>query len=226
METDLQTLQKNRTIHGEFVQYFLYQIMVGLPISINGCALISRLAWAQIYSFGGYSPLWPQAKQYIGRQKLQPQDTQHSPRKIRGALDSKLRPHPILQSSRSHHWVAYLWWVHRYLGCGLCFCGVTAREGAFSGSKLYPSAPCHYKAVGDSVGGCHRQYGQQKCACIGIPFLEVCCFDIGLAGLWSSTVFPKKSRPSAVRYHYERWSRGYDMRFVQKNLTPFHDVLR
>jgi hypothetical protein len=56
--------------------------------------------------------------------------------------------------------------------------------------------------------------------------LEVCCFDIGLAGLWSSTVFPKKSRPSAVRYHYERWSRGYDMRFVQKNLTPFHDVLR
>lgn len=155
METDLQTLLETRFIHGEFVQYLLYQIMVGLPINIEIRALISCLAWAQIYSFGGYSPLWPQAKQYIGRQKLRHQNTQHCPCEIRGHLDSKLHLHPLLQGSRSHHWVADLRWIHRYLGCGLYLCGVTAREGAFPGSKLYPPAPCHYKAVGDSVRGCH-----------------------------------------------------------------------
>lgn len=155
MEADLQTLLGTRLIHGEFVQYFLYQIMVRMPISIDGCVLISCLAWAQIYSFGRYCPLWPQAQQHIGEQKLRPQDTQHCRRKIRGALDSQLRLHPVLQGSRSHCWVADLWWIRRHLGCGLHICRVTAREGAFPGSKLYPPALRHCKAIGDSFRGHH-----------------------------------------------------------------------
>lgn len=45
METDLQTLLRMRPIQDEFVQYFLYQIMVRLTINTNNHVLTSCLAW-------------------------------------------------------------------------------------------------------------------------------------------------------------------------------------
>ena len=164
MQTDLQTLLKTKPIEGEFVQFFVYQIMVRRHVTVRGyLSLTGCLARPKIYSFGWCSSSWPKPGKHLGQWELRSQDMRFwagtSPR----TTDDGLRFHQILQGPWNHAYMEKIWRTCWHLEYRMHLRWNAAREATFSGAGPYRPVPCYHRSSWNTVWKCHSQDNRPKC---------------------------------------------------------------
>lgn len=109
--TDLHRLLTSRPLEKQFIQYFLYQIMVSAPLlctwfSSQLVLTTMRTAWPQVRPLGRCCPSRPEAQQHPGQRELRLEDLRLRLGTDSGSPDDGIRVNPVLPRSGDHAHVA------------------------------------------------------------------------------------------------------------------------
>lgn len=118
--TDLHRLLTSRPLEKQFIQYFLYQILVFLPEWLwHGNALTEITAWPEICAFSRSCTSWSEAQQHSCQRELRLEDLRFRTCSSPGSPDDRLCLDEILQSARNHAYMAKIRCRGWYLECRL-----------------------------------------------------------------------------------------------------------